>query len=168
MLWDGFWGYFWGPKHRYLILALVLLGSRIPIHFTSGRMEISVHRQFQVSREPRERVTHVSQSAYCIPSNDGQECVATAVIICLFSGLAALFYVWTIHSCRHGSVQTICGVLTCKERVGDAISVKTLHGPAVAGSAGPAPPSLHVVRFTDSTRVVVSTNVGCCSWQFYR
>ena len=33
---------------------------------------------------------------------------------------------------------------------------------AVTGSAGPT-----LLRYADSTRVVVSTDVGCCSWPFY-
>ena len=51
--------------------------------------------------------------------------MATA-LNCLFSGLAAFLYVRTVRLCRHGSVQKISGLLTCKPRVGDAISVKTL------------------------------------------
>ena len=45
----------------------------------------------------------------------------------LISVSAALFYTcgsW--HSCGHGSVQMICGLLACKQRDGEAISVKRL------------------------------------------
>ena len=56
-------------------------------HSFSHELCLYITRFFQVPREPRERVTHISQSAYRIPSNDGRECVATAVKICLFSGL---------------------------------------------------------------------------------
>ena len=45
----------------------------------------------------------------------------------LISVSAALFYTcgsW--HSCGHGSVQMICGLLACKQRDSEAISVKRL------------------------------------------
>ena len=58
------------------------------MQFTSGRIEISVHRRLQVPREKCERATHASQSEfYRIPSNDCRECVATALIFCSFSRL---------------------------------------------------------------------------------
>ena len=55
--------------------------------------------------------------------------MATALKICLFSAVStkALFYIqtrWRV--CGHGPVQTICGFLACKQRVRNAISVKTL------------------------------------------
>ena len=43
---------FLGSKTSLLILALAWLGNRILIHFTSRRMEISVHWQFQVPLAP--------------------------------------------------------------------------------------------------------------------
>ena len=50
------------------------LGNRILIHFMSKRMEISVHRRFQVPWEPHERATHAIQSEFwlvfsLIPTN---------------------------------------------------------------------------------------------------
>jgi len=38
----------------------------------------------------------------------------------------ALIYIQTVRLWGHGSVETIRGLLACKKRIGDAISVKTL------------------------------------------
>jgi len=40
--------------------------NRILIHFTSARMEISVHQQFQDPGELCERATHTSRSEFCL------------------------------------------------------------------------------------------------------
>ena len=55
--------------------------------------------------------------------------VATSLRICSFTGLrTSVCYVRSNCSlCGHeGSLHTICVLLACKQRVGDAISVKTL------------------------------------------
>ena len=76
-----------------------------------------------------------------IPSNARQECVATALTICLFSGLRSSLLCTDLKVC----VSTVC--------VGDMrvslVQVKGRQhhlseniGPAIAGSARPAPPAL--------------------------
>ena len=112
----------------------------------SGHMEISVYWWFQVPGEPRERVTHASQSEFWL--------VFSLIIflampaenvwpLCSKSAhsqvSAALFYVRTIHLCWHGSVQMIRRLLACKQRIGDANSVKTLvwQSPGLPDLAAP-------------------------------
>ena len=84
----------------------------------SGPMEISVHWRFQVPGEPRERATHANQSDFCL--------VFSLIVSCIIPSNAVRECVATVRSCGHRSVQMICGRLACKQRVGDAISVKTL------------------------------------------
>ena len=97
--------------------------NRILIHFTSARMEISVHQQFQDPGELYERATHASRSEFCLSlvatlaenvwpprSKSARSQVSTALFMSRL--------------CGHGSVQMICSLLACKQKVGDAISVK--------------------------------------------
>ena len=90
-------------------------------------MEISIHRWFQVPREPRERATYIykpvefhlvfifqttmAENAWPPRSKSAHSQVS-----------AALFYVRTIRPSGHGSVQTIHRLLACKQRVSDVLS----------------------------------------------
>ena len=99
--------------------------------------------------EPHEGATHASWSEFCLvfslivfmPSNADRECVATTLKICLFSDIhsspdrdvhvrARICTVQILarkNAMVHEySVQTIRGLLSCKQRVGDVILVKTL------------------------------------------
>ena len=123
-------------------------------------MEISVHR---VSREPVERATNASQSDFCL--------VFSLIIFQAMTAKSvwpphsksacsqALFYVWSIHSSGHGSV--------CRRYVGfspaskeSAMLSQSKHWSGsrrVCQTCSASP----VVRYTDSTGVVVSADVGC-------
>ena len=107
-----------------------LVANRILIHFTSGHMEISVHQYIQV---PRELAAWKSdpRKLFCLVFIVFQAMTAENVWPPCWKSArsqvsAALFYIRTVCLCRHGSVQTIRGLLACKQRVGDAISVKIL------------------------------------------
>ena len=64
---------------------------------------------------------------HLIPSNARQECVATALTICWFSGLcSSLLHSGLRSLCRHKSVLAICMFLSYKRSVGNIISVKTM------------------------------------------
>ena len=116
--------------------------NRSLIHFTSTSMDISVHRHqwFKVSGTPRELcegAAHISQSEFYfvdpIPNNAGQECVATSLKICSFSGLyvqtVKLTWVWICADDAHASR------LQAKGR---QHHLSQNIGPAVTRSAGPA------------------------------
>ena len=134
-------------------------------------MELSVHRRFQAPKELHARGTslHASWSVsvnfslvvlQAMPAENvwpshSNLCSARSQVS------AAVFLCPDLSSYGHGSVQRISGLFACKQRVGDAISVKTLV------RLSPGLPNLLdrpcPVRYTDATRVVVSTDVGCCS-----
>ena len=106
-----------------------------------------VHWWFQDPRELHERATHVSWLDYClvaIYSHIVFQATLAKNVRPLRSKSAhslvstALFYVRTVRSCRHISVQMICRLLTCKQRVDDGYLSQNI-GTAVAGSARPAP-----------------------------
>ena len=64
---------------------------------------------------------------HLIPSNARQECVATTLTICWFSGLcSSLLHSGLRSSCGHKSVLAICVFLSYKRSVGNIISVKTM------------------------------------------
>ena len=76
----------------------------------------------------------LSVYSYRNPSNAARECVATALKICSFLGLRSSLYVRTV---------TFVLAWICTYDTADTISVENI-GPAIAGSAGPAPPPLTV------------------------
>ena len=102
-------------------------------------MEIGVHqhRQFQVHPWNRAKKQRTKASQYfvtldLIPSNDRQECSATVLTICLFSGLLRL---------------------ERKVRAGTNLQAKGWQhhlsqniGPVIAGSARPVPPAFQSVK----------------------
>ena len=114
-----------GPKTSLVIFSPGMVCNRILIHFTSGRMEISVHQQFQDPQELCERATHASWSEFCLvlsqhwPTMCGHRTQNLLILrspqLSFMSGL-----------CGHGFVQMICRLLACKQNVGDAISIKIL------------------------------------------
>ena len=81
-------------------------------------------------REPREKARHASQLEFCLVFSPIVFQASPAENVWPLRSKSAhspqLFYVWTVHSCGHGSVQMICELLACKQRVVDAFSVKTL------------------------------------------
>ena len=106
-----------------------------------------VHRWFQDPGELYERETHVSWLDYClvaIYSHIVLQATLAMNVRPLHSKSAhsqvftAVFYVRTVRSCGHVSVQTICRLLTFKQRVGDGYLSQNI-GLGVAGSARPAP-----------------------------
>ena len=104
-------------------------------------MKIGV-RQFQV--HPKKRHTKASQYSATldlIPSNAHQECVATALTIYLFSGLHSSLTLGPRSSCRHKSVLAIMRV-SCLQAKGRQHHLSQNIGPAIAGSARPAPTAL--------------------------
>ena len=121
---------FWGPKCHYYSLLLSWHGNKILIHFTFACMEVSIHRRFQSPRELCEGATYTSQSEFSLVFS-----------LIVFRAMPAE-NVWLPHSklfvlrspqlsgpwcsCGHGSVQTINGLLASRQKVGIAISVKTL------------------------------------------
>ena len=75
---------------------------------------------------------------------------------------AALFYVRTVRLCGHRSVQTIRGFSPASK--GSAMLSQSKNwsgGNQVCRICSTAP----VVRYTG---VIVSTDIGCCSWPFHR
>ena len=90
----------------------------------------------------KERPTQASQNfaSYRIPSNDGRECVATGLKIFSFSGLhRSLFTFRPYIRVGINMYRRYAGFSPASNR-----SAMLSHniGPAVAGSAGPAPPPL--------------------------
>ena len=133
-------------------------------------VDLIIHGRFQVPWEPCERATHTSQSEFCLvvtyskqqqPRMCGHH---TQNLLVLMS--PQLSFSFGPYFCA--------GMDLYKRYVG--------FSPASKGSVMPSQ-SKHwsgscrvcltcsaapVVRYTDSTGVVVSTDVGCCSWPFYR
>ena len=90
-------------------------------------MEISVHQRLQASWEQREGVTHASQLEFCLvfslqiifqamPPLRSKSAHSQVPQLCFKSGP------WCLCGC--GSVQIVRRLLTCKQRVRNAISVK--------------------------------------------
>ena len=106
--------------------------ARILIRLMSPRIEISVHRHQWFQAHPgNQGAMHTSQSELCLTlvwMLAKNVTVATVLKICSFTGLFTfvlrLIGPWSL--CWHGSLQTICMLLTCKQRVGNTISIKTL------------------------------------------
>ena len=136
---------FWGPKHHYYLLLLSWHGNKILIHFTFACMEVSIHRRFQSPGEPREGVTHASQSEFCLVFS-----------LIIFRAMPAE-NVWP--SCSKSVCSQVSAVLWTMVLVRAWICTDDMRasrqqangrrcylsqniGPAVAGSAGPAPPPL--------------------------
>ena len=99
------------------------------IHSIWSRMEIK-YRWFQDPGEPREGATQASQSEFWLASIWSAENVwppRSNLEICSFSGLrssllrACTFGPWPSRAGMHGSVQTMRGLLACKQWIGDAI-----------------------------------------------
>ena len=102
-------------------------GTRILIHFTSARTEISVHRRFQAAWERREGATHASWLEFCLVFCliviQARTCGRRAQnLLVLRSPQLSLRPDRDIHAGMHGSVQTIRGLLAWKQMVGDPIS----------------------------------------------
>ena len=113
-------------------------------------MEISVHRRFQVPGEPRERATHASRSGSLIfnqrqPRMCGHRAQTYDLLILRSPQLSFT-----------SGPQVRAGMDLYRRYVGISPASKGRRcylsqniGPAVAGSAGPAPPSLiFILNFT--------------------
>ena len=151
MLWDGFWGYFGVPKHlcfssgmvtgfwfssmvcmhgdkcRVFSRDVVLVGGALKKALDKCPLAVSnpLGTTWRSDARKSVRVLLIIYS-YCIPSIVGRECVATTLKICSFSGVHS-----SLSRPDHDIRAWICtgsvrGFLACKQRVGDAISVKTL------------------------------------------
>ena len=77
---------------------------------------------FQKPRKPRERATHASKSEFCLvfgliifQATTAENVWPPGSKSARSQVFAALFYVQTVGSCGHGSVQTIRGLIACKE-----------------------------------------------------
>ena len=107
-------------------------------------MEISVHWRFQVPGEPHERATQQASQLVLSSMNASRECVATALI------LRSPQLSFT------SGPQVRAGMDLYRQYVGISPASKGRRcylsvniGPAVAGSAGPAPPPLiFILNFT--------------------
>ena len=130
MLWDGFWGYFGVPKHLCFSSGMVTgfwFSSMVCTHGDKCPSAVSnpLGTTWRSDARKSVRILLIIYS-YCIPSIAGQECVATALIICSFSGVRSSLS----HPDRDVRAWictgSVCRFLACKQRVGNAISVKTL------------------------------------------
>ena len=95
-------------------------------------------------RTTREGATHASRLEFCLILRNQSENVWPPRSKSARSHISpALCYVRSVTFVR-AWIQTIRGLLAWKQRVGDAVAVKTLvwQTPVFAGSAGPAPPPL--------------------------
>ena len=126
-----------------MVTVLSWHGNRI--RFTTTRIEIGAHRDRRFQVQPWNRVKKQrtkAKSEYFvtldhIPRNTRQECVATALTICLFSGLHS-FILRSDGEVLAGT--NLCWRYACFSPTSEDLSQNI--GPAIAGSARPGPPAL--------------------------
>ena len=111
-------------------------------------MEIGVqrHRRFQVhpwnwAKKRRTKASQYFVTLNFIQSNARQECVATALTICLFSDLRSSL---SARTAKFVLVQICVGDMrvSCLQAKDWQHHLSQNIGPAIAGSARPAPPAL--------------------------
>ena len=135
-------------------------------------MEISFHRRFQVLREPRERATHASQSEFWLVLSHSKQrrpriCGHRAqnLLVLRSPQLSFTFGPYVRAGMdlfgRHAGFSHAS---KASALLSESQSKLWSGGRLVCQTCF----ATTVVRYTDPTGVVVSTDVGCCSWPFYR
>ena len=132
-------------------------------------MEISVHQRFQVPGEPRERATHASRSVSLIlfQSTPAENVWSPCSNLWSAHSQVSAALSFTPGPYVHAGMDLYrwyIGFLPASN--GSTILSQSKYwsgGRQVCQTCSTAP----VVRYTDSTRVVVGTDLGCCSLPFY-